>query len=84
MTEEEAKTKWCPMVRYISHQTQGQPVNRWANADDRNLMPEPALCLGSACMMWREISEMQEKRHAPLGVKERVVVGHYCGLAGKP
>lgn len=39
MTEAEAKTKWCPMVRYF------------AAKDAR--MPEHTLCIGSDCMMWR-------------------------------
>ena len=46
MTEEEAKKKWCPMVRKIGWKTEtcGGP---WGYG----------LCIGFACMMWREKEE---------------------------
>lgn len=46
MTEEEAKTKWCPMVR-INGNAMDYILNR--KASDRH-----SYCIGSACMMWRE------------------------------
>jgi hypothetical protein len=33
MREEEAKTKWCPMVRYNS--IRGNGINRWQDDSDR-------------------------------------------------
>lgn len=37
LTEDEAKTKWCPMVR----------------DNGSNLNGESSRCIGSACMAWR-------------------------------
>jgi hypothetical protein len=50
MTEEEAKMKWCPMVRYADcGANNASAVNRdgtWeTNIIDR--------CIASDCMMWR-------------------------------
>jgi hypothetical protein len=39
MTEQEAKTKWCPMVKRVKSEV----------IDSRNL----PYCIASACMMWR-------------------------------
>ena len=39
MTEQEAKTKWCPMVKRVKSEV----------IDSRNL----PYCLASACMLWR-------------------------------
>lgn len=41
MTEDEAKTKWCPVAN-----TRFIPAGAGATASDR--------CIGSACMAWRE------------------------------
>lgn len=43
MTEEEAKTKWCPMVPGFNHAARNRQI------DDRN----GYRCIASACMMWR-------------------------------
>lgn len=76
MTEDEAKTKWCPMVRYVS--TRGEGINRWISEDDAQPSPDMAKCLGSGCMMWRED---RLRGGAMLGVGAEVIGGH-CGLAG--
>lgn len=48
MTEEEAKTKWCPMVRFNAEP--GFPAfNR--NGTSMEYSPD-FCCIGSACMMW--------------------------------
>lgn len=44
MAEEEAKTKWCPMVRC------GNSAEN-CHSLDRN--PEYSRCIASECMMWR-------------------------------
>jgi hypothetical protein len=69
MTEDEAKTKWCPFARIAD----GEPsvaVNR----------PEPygdvPHCLASFCMAWRWALVSQSAQvNRPDG---------YCGLAGEP
>ena len=61
-TEQEAKTKWCPQVRFIPN-NEGGPSNRHSpddgGADDKNMVLNPAYarCIGSACMMWEWADE---------------------------
>jgi hypothetical protein len=60
MTEEEAKTKWCPFARsHVSatitrdrnpFQVAMTAVNRVENTDSP---PQYTFCLGSFCMAWR-------------------------------
>lgn len=47
MTEEEAKKKWCPMVR--AGHVAGMAVNTEPNGD----FVEATRCIASDCMMWR-------------------------------
>lgn len=70
MTEDDAKTKWCPHTRdlfTLEFDDRNSPVAATAinsaSGKDKNALPT---CKGSVCMMWRG--------H---------VTGHgYCGLAG--
>lgn len=73
MTEQEAKSKWCPMVRIII-----TPANQtWGNKALTNRIEfvnsggSESLCIASNCMMWR----WEETKYIDDG---------YCGLAGKP
>ena len=53
MTEDEAKTKWCPVVRaaYVAGDAHGiAAVNR--NPDKTNNTTS-VNCIASECMMWR-------------------------------
>lgn len=70
MTEEEAKTKWCPMVRWYGNANQYEDVfdNRGYNCT----------CVASGCMMWRWNYKKEENRDL---YKDH---DGYCGLAGKP
>jgi hypothetical protein len=72
MTEDEAKTKWCPHARVLDGSPPGGAgVNRKG--------PEAGVyCIASGCMAWRwsyspETAEGNDVE--PEG---------YCGLAGKP
>jgi hypothetical protein len=47
MTEEEARTKWCPMSRVSL--TKGEVGY---NRVDGGIPSEYATCIGSDCMMW--------------------------------
>lgn len=67
MTEEEAKTKWCPFARsfyWAGTEVNGQAVsvNRYVSEGDEgdgkpHAIPTTphadCLCIGSACMAWR-------------------------------
>lgn len=78
MTETEAKTKWCPMVRIVvvnGHVQENRHGQFRALGDDAT----GPFCIGSACMMWRwETHQMGD------WPPERVGDEGYCGLAGQP
>lgn len=76
MTEEEAKTKWCPHVRFQpvkDGKASGATGNRHGDSSYTSCNPESCRCIASECMMWR--SEY-------IGVHKSVK--GFCGLAGKP
>ena len=67
MTEEEAKTKWCPFVRV------GDGNNRFESGP--TLLWKGRYCIGSDCMAWRaSYAELQPDKTNKLH--------GYCGLAG--
>lgn len=69
LTEEQAKTKWCPFVRLS-----GQP-NTFNRADPM----EHLYCIASACMAWRWAGY----RPVPSqNVPNQNEAHGYCGLAG--
>lgn len=73
MTEEEAKTKWCPMSRSIH-------VGRLMGgsyASPTNKNAEHSRCIASDCMMWRKRTWFNEESQINVGAG-------YCGLAGTP
>jgi len=86
MTEEEAKTKWCPFARTV--QTDGtassMPRNRIGNQDTMTTDADRLLgmqCIGSASMAWR----WQEAypRQAEDTFANRSTTQGFCGLSGK-
>lgn len=68
MTEDEAKTKWCPQSRYV-YGFGDHPQNRWKQEGGEALNPLACRCIASECMMWRWWSEDKGTG--------------YCGLAGE-
>ena len=72
MTEEDARKKWCPFVRWDPGSESGDPAtNRHGSADHPIVASVAAYrCIASDCMAWRN------DLAAP-GVG-------YCGLAGAP
>lgn len=100
LTEQEAKSKWCPMVRH--------PVFPDGVSGGNSAQTGFAYCSGSACMMWRDAGQRLETKitnewvsySPPVGW--RYVVSYddgnskferalsdaplvgYCGLAGGP
>jgi hypothetical protein len=77
MTEDEAKKKWCPMVRF-SHATYGSGESRTEVLGTHN---EGAKCISSDCMMWRESGRMTAIVDGIL--QEDYLPTGYCGLGGK-
>lgn len=75
LTEEEAKTKWCPMARVPAFTVDGSIVGSFN--DPQEQQSGAARCLGSGCMMWRPALAW-----TPPGARESG--GGYCGLAGRP
>lgn len=61
MTEEEAKKKWCPMVRF-------SPLNRDDNTYYSTTTREGGgNCIGSDCMMWKRTYENTTNGYCGLG-----------------
>lgn len=87
MTEDEAKTRWCPFVRLVSgkidertgsseHSNRQPTFNRVADATNGKwALPAGggACCIGTKCMAWRDGA------FDGTGIRTG-----YCGLAGKP
>ncbi len=94
MTEQEAKTKWCPFARVLNWTSdvvrQGDEPEIISGVVNREPGPYDAdgketvalsgryLCLGSACMAWRD------DRHPSWDQRYDKPPNGYCGLAGKP
>ncbi len=88
MTEEEAKTKWCPFVRFVATD-EAAYNNRPAGSDE-------TLCIGSNCMAWRwslkrnpdwnpsaaAMSWTHPADSPPAFIRDDTQGG--CGLAGSP
>ena len=92
MTEDEAKTKWCPFVRMESTVREKDVVfynNRGRAGDGLKEGVVSLLCIGSACMAWRAMdNEIKANPDGPIedGKSMRrpdYVSAGYCGLAGK-
>ena len=83
MTEDEAKTKWCPyqeirlnmMASTLGNLIKMYPKDGARIASGAN---ENRDCIASGCMMWRK----RIKSYG--GLSEAMDDEGYCGLAGKP
>lgn len=53
MTEDEAKTKWCPFVNFFSAYMGGVYHNRGGVEQEVTATKDSVYCIGSKCMMWR-------------------------------
>jgi len=70
MTEDEAKTKWCPFVRIVSVNHVLEAIRFMDEDNEIN-----TACIASECMAWRFLPCDPDTDDVPHG---------YCGLAGKP
>lgn len=94
MTEDEAKTKWCPFARQmvsLDNTVTGSP-NEIASAN-RFHKGKVTLCLGSGCMAWRRQTVMIDRATGEPAIpgvtaigalEERYSAHGFCGLAGQP
>jgi hypothetical protein len=93
MTEEEAKTKWCPFVRpQLTPDETGTVVfdGRGLN-ESRAPLDTFHTCIGSACAAWRWFdpwtSQTEERVGGDIVLRLKRKPGEpkigYCGLAGK-
>lgn len=80
MTEEEAKTKWCPFVRHTSSNGEDHAANRWG----KSLSPEDCRCIGSQCAAWRWIYREHRGPNSMFPSRDEKTDRGFCGLAGKP
>ena len=80
MTEDQAKTKWCPFTRIYNRTATGTPTGS-------------AYCLASACMAWRRQTVFIDRATNEPAVPGKAAIGDlelwysnegYCGLAGAP
>ena len=68
MTEDEAKTKWCPQAAVTNASVATGGASRVQYPDGKSLPAKGSRCYASDCMAWRTTSS----QHG------------YCGLAGRP
>lgn len=88
LTEDQARTKWCPHA-VASHT---DPRAGFRN-DEPDGVPKTFACIASGCMAWRKLTvwiDRATNEPAIPGVtahgalEERYSDTGYCGLAGKP
>lgn len=98
LTEEEAKTKWCPETRIHEVRGAGVYVNKPITDENPHGHAKAAsvLCIGSACMAWRwatnggHYEAVAPNHHGPSfarlipGTGTLSTTHGYCGKAGKP
>ena len=86
MTENEAKTKWCPEVR--TGLVSGMVVNRHVAKGpySRDDVYDETRCIGSLCMAWRWIIPSHDVvlEARAIGFEPMLKNRGYCGKAGKP
>ena len=86
MTEDEAKTKWCPFARVDNTAANRVSAQSFAPGGD-------ALCIGSACMAWRSRPQWRVRSDYPWvdgvphgdnkGPNNETRAAGFCGLAGE-
>lgn len=84
MTEEEAKSKWCPFSasRVVSRlKNDGEAYTAWIVSQESG--DHGVLCIGSDCMAWRETEAPSDPlRHNDGSLTYAKPAHGFCGLAG--
>lgn len=89
MTEDEAKTKWCPHA-VASHTNPRAGFETSEQLDGLPPYPKTFACIASACMAWRWIKLPYEETRLvhepgyaePVQARRQIPGDGYCGLAG--
>ena len=88
ITEEEAKTKWCPLARIAAIGSAGS-VSANRVSDGKNIDTSRSLCIASECMAWcwdnRKVGHDPEYAGIAAAIKftkDNPLRGH-CGAFGK-
>lgn len=89
MTEDQAKTKWCPFARQvvsIQHADGSHIAIGSANRSEGGML---GMCVGSQCMAWRkrptgDVGGMRIGSKGEILELGRPAMGGFCGLAGRP
>lgn len=81
LTEEEAKTKWCPHGR-VWQKASSEGITSFTTHGCMGSVP---ICIGSACMAWRFVPQGENySENMATGDRTYLTPVGYCGLAGKP
>jgi len=89
MTEDEAKTKWCPFSRLVTTEEgslavwSGAPAGYNRCSGKADAVCNAALCIASACMAWRATDNVQAPRDLSRDRPPAWKPAGYCGLAGE-
>jgi len=81
MTEEQAKTRWCPQTRNFDPDVSevGCTCNRY-----RGRMEATCLCIASDCAMWvwdKEVGTKEKEQNGRMVEYEKITIGEgHCGL----
>jgi len=88
MTEDEAKTKWCPFARVVGARNGAVLLEQSAYNRSYEIGPDDTLlwkspCVASECMAWRWTHPGFDHDIVGNPIEPQPAEG-YCGLAGKP
>lgn len=79
MTEQEARTKWCPHYRIFAGNSE--------TGDNRPNGPFNPRCIASDCMAWRKENSFERNGKERSAYEREIGVGNtgrgYCGAFGK-
>lgn len=91
-TEEEAKTKWCPFIKFSDEGPDAYSMSNRGEVLHRDVEPATiARCIGSACMAWRKGKDAWQRPNGaviqtqvePRDGQGRWVSQGYCGAFGE-
>ena len=86
LTEEEAKTKWCPFGRCVEKAWDAVVTLNDPRGDPGG---DKTMCIASQCMAWRWGTKPSKWKHITGNIyvpvwDEADLQAGFCGLAGKP